>query len=341
MKLLITGHTGFKGAWLTMLATQLGHSVSGISLPPTSKSLYTEANCSKLLAHDLHIDIRNLSEISKAVEKINPEVVVHLAAQALVLESYNRPLETIEVNVLGTANVIQASSYASNLVGSLIITSDKVYKNMETGIPFVETDPLGGNDPYSASKAAADLLTQSWRISNSTKPIGIARAGNVIGGGDWSNNRLIPDLVKAFDNFETPSIRNPSATRPWQHVLDCLNGYMMLIDSISDPKFSSEWNFGPQTYEMHTVAEVAHEFSKIYNKAVTGFSVEEVSNRTESKKLAVNSDKARKQLGWSERYSFLESIEATAKWYLDSKSLSSEVVSQRQINSFLSMNGTK
>jgi CDP-glucose 4,6-dehydratase len=205
-----------------------GHTVSGISLDPDSKSVYVDARLSSIFSNDLRVDIRNRDSLRRAVEKISPDVIIHLAAQPLVLYSYLHPQETFDTNVMGTINLLETTRTLKDLRAVLIVTTDKVYRNRNHLRGYVEADELGGIDPYSASKAAADIAAQSWIESCAEIPITIARAGNVIGGGDWASDRIIPDLVRAYSANRKPVIRFPHAIRPWQHVLDCLNGYLKI-----------------------------------------------------------------------------------------------------------------
>jgi len=244
VKYLVTGHTGFKGSWLVAKLKIEGHEVFGISLNPPKKSHFNLAQINQYMDRDIRVDIRDLEFLEKIVMELNPEVVVHLAAQSLVLESYRNPINTYETNINGTLNILKSCSNIDGLKAVAIVTSDKVYKNSPKK-SFVETDPLGGDDPYSSSKAAADLLTQAWRTSFGKVPISIARAGNVIGGGDWSKNRIIPDLVNSLKGNKEFLLRYPHSVRPWQHVLDCLNGYQMLVQQQINSGLQGEWNFGP------------------------------------------------------------------------------------------------
>ena len=244
MKYLVTGHTGFKGSWLVAKLKIEGHEVFGISLNPPKKSHFNLAQINQYMDRDIRVDIRDLEFLEKIVMELNPEVVVHLAAQSLVLESYRNPINTYETNINGTLNILKSCSNIDGLKAVAIVTSDKVYKSSPKK-SFVETDPLGGDDPYSSSKAAADLLTQAWRTSFGKVPISIARAGNVIGGGDWSKNRIIPDLVNSLKGNKEFLLRYPHSVRPWQHVLDCLNGYQMLVQQQINSGLQGEWNFGP------------------------------------------------------------------------------------------------
>jgi CDP-glucose 4,6-dehydratase len=245
---------------------------------------------------------------------INPDVVVHLAAQALVRESYKNPIDTFETNVIGTINVIKASQEISDLKAQLIITTDKVYKNMSKTTGYLETDPLGGQDPYSASKAMADIAAQSWISSFENPPTAIARAGNVIGGGDVCADRLIPDLITSYSARLIPKLRAPNSVRPWQHVLDCLNGYLMLVDAVIQNNGDGAWNFGPAEKQSKTVADVANIAGAMWG-VEKSWENDLASHPHEASLLALNSEKARTQLGWSDRLSFEESVEWTISWY--------------------------
>jgi len=320
MHYLVTGHTGFKGSWLSLMLQMLGHTVSGISLDPPKKSLFNQAKLSSIFQNDLRIDIRNSAELSRAVKKIDPEVIIHLAAQPLVRESYRDPVGTFEANVLGTLNLLEATKELTNLLATLVITTDKVYKNHNHLRGYVETDELGGDDPYSASKAAADIATQSWIKSFATTPMAIARAGNVIGGGDWATDRIIPDLVNAYSSNQKPTLRYPHAIRPWQHVLDCLNGYIKLIDSMISDGVSGEWNFGPELKEKHEVLDLVKAFAKAWGLkgSAAAWAVEEGEQPHETGYLLLDSNKARKSLGWNDKFDFEKTIQVTSDWYTSS-----------------------
>ena len=339
MHYLVTGHTGFKGSWLSLMLQMQGHTVSGISLNPPEKSLFNQANLSNLFESDLRIDIRNSAELSKAVKEIDPEVIIHLAAQPLVRESYKDPVGTFETNVLGTLNLLEATRALTNLSATLVITTDKVYKNHNHLRGYVETDELGGDDPYSASKAAADIATQSWVKSFATSPVAIARAGNVIGGGDWATDRIIPDLVNAYSSNQIPTLRYPHAIRPWQHVLDCLNGYMKLIDSMIKDGISGEWNFGPDLRDKHEVLDLVKVFAKVWGvqESDPAWTIEETEQPHEAGYLLLDSNKARKSLGWTDELSFSDSIDWTANWFKAAQTNDPLQVTTNQIKNFLSI----
>jgi CDP-glucose 4,6-dehydratase len=314
MHFLITGHTGFKGAWLTLILHQQGHLVSGISLKPEADSLFEQAKVRKFLHSDIRCDIRESTKISSHFKQINPDVVIHLAAQALVRESYKNPRDTFEINAIGTLNVLNASQQISDLKAQLIVTTDKVYKNIGKASGYVETEELGGQDPYSASKAMADIATQSWLASFENPTTAIARAGNVIGGGDICADRLIPDLVRSYSTGLTPKLRAPNSVRPWQHVLDCLNGYLVLIDALVNSKTDGSWNFGPDENQLKSVADVANIAGAVWG-VEKSWESDPGNHPHEASMLMLNSKKARTELGWTDKLSFEESVKWTINWY--------------------------
>ena len=314
MHFLITGHIGFKGAWLTLLLRERGHQVSGISLEHDFESLFNKANVGALLENDIRCDIRDLTTLEKKFESLKPDVVIHLAAQSLVRASYKDPLTTFNTNVIGTINVLKASQAVNDLRAQLIITTDKVYKNVNKKSGYIETDPLGGQDPYSASKAMADIATQSWLASFENVPTAIARAGNVIGGGDVCADRLIPDLVKSYSSGLIPKLRAPNSVRPWQHVLDCLNGYLVLVDAILDGNGSGAWNFGPDETQVRSVADVTNIAGDIWESSAK-WEQDSDFHPHEANLLLLNSEKARTNLGWRDKLNFEESVRWTIDWY--------------------------
>jgi len=315
MHYLITGHTGFKGSWLSLMLELQGHTVSGISLDPEERSLFNQANLSNIFEHDVRLDIRHGSELSKVIRQINPQVIIHLAAQPLVRESYKYPSKTFETNVMGTINVLEATKLLKDLRFTLIVTTDKVYKNLNRLRGYVETDELGGDDPYSASKAAADIAAQSWIKSFGASPIAIARAGNVIGGGDWGTDRIIPDLVDAYSVGEVPLIRYPGATRPWQHVLDCLNGYLTLANSQLITGTGGEWNFGPQSSATHSVEDLVDAFGRSWGVEGALWQQNSMLQPAESNYLLLDSKKAHNLLSWKEKLDFDTTIDWCVNWY--------------------------
>ena len=333
MHYLITGHTGFKGSWLSLMLQMQGHEVSGISLNPPQESLFVQAELEGTFKHDFRIDIRDKDELTKAIHRINPDIIVHLAAQPLVRESYKYPVETFETNVVGTLNVLEATKQLKNLQAVLIITTDKVYKNHNQLRGYVETDELGGDDPYSASKAAADIASQSWIKSFATSPMAIARAGNVIGGGDWATDRIIPDLVNAYSKGQLPTLRYPEAIRPWQHVLDCLNGYLKLIDHMLETKVGGDWNFGPDHNIKHTVGDLTTEVAKEFGISEIAWNIEGSDQPHEAGYLLLDSSKARQELGWNDRFDFQSNVNWTVSWYKADESAVKKT--KKQIETFL------
>ena len=313
MKYLVTGHTGFKGAWLSLLLRERGHEVVGLSLDPLRGSLFERAGLESLIARDLRVDIRNQAETVSAIKELEPEVVIHMAAQPLVLQSYKNPRFTFETNVNGTLNVLDGISQTGSVRSSVIITTDKVYRNTSRIEGYREDEPLGGDDPYSTSKAMADILTQSWVKSFPGSPIAIARAGNVIGGGDVSPNRLIPDVLSASQANEAVVLRNPNAVRPWQHVLDCLNGYLCLTENLLDGKGHGAWNFGPGPESFVTVGDVVDQTQ--HYLGVSRSWVHSPSDLHEASLLALDSSKAQEQLEWANVLKYPESIKWTTDWY--------------------------
>jgi CDP-glucose 4,6-dehydratase len=312
MKVLVTGHTGFKGSWLTLMLNTLGHDVYGYSLDPLPGGIFELAELDTICALDIRNDIRNKEQLDKSIEDIQPEIIFHLAAQPLVLTSYDQIYETYSTNVSGTLNVLDASLKSRAIKGIIIITTDKVYVNNELKRAFVESDQIGGKDPYSSSKALADQLTQDWGLHNPGIPLAIARAGNVIGGGDVSANRLIPDLITAISSGRTPVIRNPMSVRPWQHVMDCLNGYLALMEFVTKGK-SGAFNFGPNEGDFHSVEEVTTHVLSQYGKS--DWDQGNFVEKKEAGFLTLDSTKAMKELNWSNQISFTQGLDLTVDWY--------------------------
>ena len=318
-----------------MLLVSLGHSVSGISLKPKEESLFTQDNLTTYMEDNVYLDIREREALSLEVEKISPDVIVHFAAQPLVRESYLNPIGTFETNVTGTLNVLESTRKLQSLQTVLIITTDKVYKNVGKISGYTETDALGGHDPYSASKSAADIISQSWISNFSNVPIGIARAGNVIGGGDWADDRLIPDLVRSYEKSLRPVLRNPDSIRPWQHVLDCLYGYYQLINYQINTEVSDCWNFGPPKDDFYDVGTLADTFQTCWGHGALEYSKSDLVEPLETLNLVLNSDKARKAIGWSEKLNFNESVEISAHWYKSYKDIGAKKVTMGQISNYL------
>jgi CDP-glucose 4,6-dehydratase len=313
MHYLITGHTGFKGAWLTLWLTEAGHRVSGLALDPIPGALYERASMGHRLANDVRADVRDSAAVRQAIHSARPDVVIHMAAQPLVLESYRNPRFTVDTNVTGTMNVLEAVAAVESVQAQVVVTTDKVYRNIGQTTGYVESDPLGGDDPYSASKAMADLLTQSWTASFASPPTAIARAGNVIGGGDTCANRLLPDLIHAFREGRPAAVRFPQAIRPWQHVLDCLHGYLLLVDHLMAGNGSGAWNFGPPPNEHRAVREVASLAAELWESGAT-WSTDHSHSPHEAARLTIDPSKAHELLGWKQQLDFEAAIEWVVRW---------------------------
>lgn len=317
-RVVVTGHTGFKGAWMAFWLSQMGAKVTGISLPPaTNPNLFRLADiASRIDSH--YLDICNTVALSTLVKRAQPEVVFHLAAQALVRPSYRDPLATFATNIMGTANVLDSLRGVESAKVAVAITTDKVYKNLEHYYPYRETDAVGGHDPYSASKAACEIIISSYRDSylfNQGMAIASARAGNVIGGGDWSEDRLIPDAVRAWDSNTPLEIRRPNAVRPWQHVLEPLNGYLILAERLyEDPFLAGAYNFGPQTHEAATVRTVIDLAQQKYGSGVVAWG-NGSEGPHEAGLLSLEIVKAREVLNVSPRWNLKETINRTMIWY--------------------------
>lgn len=315
---LITGHTGFKGGWLATWLDHLGARVSGFALAPdTEPNLFTQLVLHRKLGEQFH-DIRDKTEIDRALAESQPEIVFHLAAQPLVRRSYRDPLETFAVNVMGTANLLHAVQACPAVKTVVVVTTDKCYENKEWVWPYREDDPLGGRDPYSASKACTEIVARSFResfLAGRGIQIATARAGNVVGGGDWAADRLVPDCVRAALKGETAVIRNPNATRPWQHVLEPLLGYILLAEHLQAgalPNFEA-FNFGPAPHGTRRVSEVAASVMELL-----GGKVEpevQAAELHEATNLNLDSSKAHARLGWRPRLTSDETLEWTTAWY--------------------------
>ncbi len=313
MHALVTGHTGFKGAWLTLLLNHRGHAVSGIALDPEPGSLFDRANVTELMVSDVRCDVRDAEAVRDHFLRLQPDVVIHLAAQPLVRASYVNPRETVETNVMGTLAVLEAITETPSTKGALIVTTDKVYRNVNQQIGYVESDALGGDDPYSASKAMADILVSAWERSFHPCPVAIARAGNVIGGGDVSTDRLFPDIIRSFKENTPVKLRYPGAVRPWQHVLDCVSGYLLLVDQLLSGGGQGAWNFGPDPEAFRTVRDATELAMKLW-PAEQGWELSSAKHPHEAHLLTLDSSKARSDLGWTDRLKFVESIAWTTEW---------------------------
>lgn len=318
-RVLLTGHTGFKGAWMALWLSRMGARVTGVSLPPpaTSLNLFQQAGIASVMDSRL-IDVRDAAGLAALISQAQPEVVFHLAAQALVHAGYRDPLGTFATNVQGTANVLDALRSLDSVRVVVAVTTDKVYQNLEQPYPYRETDALGGHDPYSASKAAAELVIASYRdayLGAKNIAIASARAGNVMGGGDWSEDRLIPDAIRAWSQDQALSIRRPQAVRPWQHVLEPLAGYLKLAERLwAQPALAGAYNFGPETHEAATVREVVQLAQGTFGKGRVSWG-DGSEGPHEAGWLALEISKARTALGVRPRWSLAESVHRTMSWY--------------------------
>lgn len=324
-RVFLTGHTGFKGSWLSLWLAQMGSEVHGFALDPyTEPSHFEVCRTSQHMASDTRADLADRNALATAMRKARPEIIFHLAAQPLVRESYSDPLGTFRTNVMGTAHVLeQAREHIADLSGIIIVTTDKVYHNPEGPLPFVEADPLGGEaDPYSASKAAAEIVTSTWRKSYfqaSSVPVASARAGNVVGGGDWSADRLVPDCIRAFSQGEHVSLRFPGAVRPWQHVIEPLAGYLMLAESLASDEvgnFAKGFNFGPDRANEDTVGDVAQMVASIWGgSAEVKLPAGKADEPHEAGLLRLDSTLAKETIGWQPNWSLKETLGRTVQWY--------------------------
>ena len=317
-RVLLSGHTGFKGAWMALWLKRLGARVTGISLPPATTPSIFDLLSIQTIADSHFCDIRDPALLAQLIKKAQPEVVFHLAAQALVRASYHDPLATFSTNVQGTANVLDALRPLDSVRVVVAITTDKVYANVEQPFPYRETDALGGRDPYSASKAAAEIVIGSYRDSYLLEKgiaVASARAGNVIGGGDWSQDRLIPDAIRAWNANKPLLIRRPQAIRPWQHVLEPLAGYITLAEQLwQHPALSGAYNFGPQTHEAATVRQVVQLAQSAYGKGQVSWG-DGTDGPHEAGWLALEIAKARSVLGVKPQWPLEESVRRTVHWY--------------------------
>lgn len=321
-RVLVTGHSGFKGAWLGLWLARLGAVPLGLSLPAQDEA---EAERLAFLANRVAAvacDVRDAAATHAAMTELAPEIVLHLAAQPLVRRSYLDPRLTFETNVMGTLNLLEAVRVQPSVRSVVIATTDKCYENREWPWPYREIDPLGGHDPYSASKACTEILAASWRnsfaaASDRRIAIATARAGNVIGGGDWAQDRLVPDAIRAFGQNQSVVVRNPGATRPWQHVLDALCGYLLLAERLhaDGDRFARAWNFGPDSSAERSVSDVLETLTRLWGEKASWRS-DAPSGPHEAHRLALDSSKARQELGWRPRLDFEAALTLTAEWHL-------------------------
>jgi CDP-glucose 4,6-dehydratase len=323
-RVLVTGHTGFKGGWLALDLAMKGAKVIGLALEPNTKpSLFRAAQLDSVVDSRIG-DIRDFDRVLAILSETKPEIVFHLAAQPLVRRSYREPLETFDTNVLGTTKILEAIRKVGSVSAVVVVTTDKCYENKEWYWGYRETDQLGGHDPYSASKACAEIVVSAYRSSFFTgkgsaghpTALASARAGNVIGGGDWAEDRLIPDMVRAFQQMKPVTIRNPGSVRPWQHVLEPVEAYIELAAKLSEEplKFASAWNFGPELSDAIPVAEIVKTFASFWGDGAT-WEVDSAPQVHETTFLRLDCSKAALELGWQPTLNIEDSLRLTAQWY--------------------------
>jgi len=343
-RVIVTGATGFKGSWLCLLLKSYGADITGVSLaPPTEPSLFNEAAIHQDI-HNICADIRDLANLKGIFDEVQPSIVFHLAAQSLVRYSYDNPVETYEVNVMGTLNVLEATRSVGSVKAAIIVTTDKCYENKEWVWGYRENDPMGGYDPYSSSKGAAELLVSSYR--NSYFPtseyhrhgvsLSSVRAGNVIGGGDWAADRLLPDIIESIERNMPPNIRSPNATRPWQHVLEPLTGYMLLAENMirDGASFSEAWNFGPDQNDVKSVKSVVEKLLDLWGLNFD-WSDDSGDHPHEAHLLRLDCSKARSKLGWSPVWNLETSLRKIYEWSTAKKNgLNPREISLRQISEY-------
>ena len=319
-RVFITGHTGFKGSWLSLWLQQMGAEVKGFSLePPTTPSLFEVAKVADHMQSEIG-DIRDLTKLSQSIVSFNPDILLHLAAQPLVRYSYREPVETYSTNVMGTVNVLEASRQANNLKTIVVITTDKCYENREWEWGYRENEPMGGYDPYSNSKGCAELVVSAYRRSffnsNDTAAVASARAGNVVGGGDWAEDRLIPDILRAFEKQQPVIIRNPLSTRPWQHVLEPLSGYLVLAQHLwqEGQTFAEGWNFGPKDDDCRPVQWILDKMVHFWGKGAY-YEIDKSQQPHEANFLKLDCSKAATRLKWHPQWRLEYTLEKIITWH--------------------------
>ena len=319
-KVYLTGHTGFKGSWLSLWLQNMGALVKGYSLDVnTNPALFIKANVAAGMDSEIG-DIRDLKQMTKSMVSFSPEILIHMAAQPLVRVSYQEPVETYKTNVIGTVNVLEAARKCTNLKSIVSVTTDKCYENREWEWGYRENEPMGGHDPYSSSKGCAELVTSAYRrsffSSEDTASLASARAGNVIGGGDWAEDRLIPDILRAFEKSEPVVIRNPLSTRPWQHVLEPLSGYLVLAQELflNGDDYAESWNFGPKDEDCKPVSWILDQMVTYWGNNAS-WNVDKNNNPHEAGFLKLDCSKASNRLKWTPKLNLNETLEMIVNWH--------------------------
>ncbi|WP_420799857.1 CDP-glucose 4,6-dehydratase [Paenibacillus paridis] len=323
-RVFLTGHTGFKGSWLSLWLHNMGAKVTGYSLSaPTAPSLFELGNMEEVLEESLFGDVTDLELLKNSLQKNKPEIIIHMAAQPLVRESYEDPVQTYTTNVMGTVNIMEAARTCSTVRVILNVTTDKCYENQEWHWGYRESEPLGGYDPYSSSKACSELITSAYSrsfLKSASIRVATARAGNVIGGGDWAKDRLIPDLIRSLTKGEQIQIRNPYAIRPWQHVLEPLSGYLLLCQllySEEGEKFAQAWNFGPRDSDAKSVEWIVNQILGKWPNEHPGYQVESQKHRHEANMLKLDCSKALNELNWTPKWQLEKALDFTIQWVTD------------------------
>jgi CDP-glucose 4,6-dehydratase len=340
-KVFITGHTGFKGSWMILMLNLFGAKIYGFSLKPYKKSLFNQANCSKLVKKNIYSDVNNEKKLSRSITKIKPDIIFHLAAQPLVSEGYKSPIKTFDTNINGTINVLNAIKKCKSLKSAVIVTTDKVYKVQNSKKHYSEDDELGGSDPYSASKVCAEIITNSYiqsyfKTTNLKNRVSSARSGNVIGGGDYAKNRLVPDIIYSINNNKKLKIRNPNHIRPWQHVIEPTFGYLKLAQLQFENKLQNvqaTWNFGPNKRSFVKVINIINKIKKV-KKLKTKI----VNKRkfSETKVLKLNNYKAKKMLNWKPKWDLNKSLNNVIDWNNQyKKNKNAKQICEKQIINYL------
>lgn len=343
-KVLITGHTGFKGSWLCILLNKLGADIYGYALePPTTPSLFNEAKIEEFITSFIG-DVRDYKMLSEIIKKIQPEIVIHMAAQPLVRESYKIPIETYSINIMGTVHLLEACRHTKSVKAIVNVTTDKCYENKEWNWGYRENEPMGGYDPYSSSKGCSELVTSSYRNSyfNPSKysehGVGLAsaRAGNVIGGGDWAEDRLIPDFIRAISKGKVVNIRSPYAIRPWQHVLEPLTGYLTLAEKLfsEGPLYSQGWNFGPDDKDAKNVEWITKIICSLWGNGAS-YEIDTNPQPHEANYLKLDCSKAKAELGWIPRWNIGTTLDSIVKWnkaFLSGENI--RIITERQIEDY-------